>query len=41
MSKILIRIMQGRIMKRVEEILGEDQFGFRIGDGIGEHMNPF
>jgi hypothetical protein len=32
-AKIVARILRGRIEMRTEDVLGEDQFGFRRGKG--------
>jgi hypothetical protein len=34
-AKIVVRIPRGRIRRKIENILGEDQFGFRRGKGTG------
>jgi hypothetical protein len=32
-AKIIAKILKRRIEKKIEDILGEDQFGFRRGKG--------
>ena len=32
-AKIVTKIIRRRIEKKIEEVLGEDQFGFRRGNG--------
>jgi len=32
-AKIVTKILRRRIEKKIEEVLGEDQFGFRRGNG--------
>jgi hypothetical protein len=32
-AKIVVKILRRRIEKKIEDVLGEDQFGFRIGKG--------
>ena len=32
-AKIVAKILRRRIEKKIEDVLGEDQFGFRIGKG--------
>ena len=34
-AKIVVRILRGRIGRKIEDILGEDQFGFSRGKGTG------
>ena len=31
--KIIAKILRGRIEKKIEDVLGEEQFGFRRGKG--------
>jgi hypothetical protein len=35
-SKIVAKILKRRIKKKIEDVLGEDQFGFRRGKGTGD-----
>ena len=35
-AKIVAKILRKRIEKKIEDVLGEDQFGFRRGKGIGD-----
>jgi hypothetical protein len=32
-AKIVVKILRRRIEKKIEDVLGEDQFGFRRGKG--------
>jgi len=32
-AKIITKILRGRIEKKIEDVLGEEQFGFRRGKG--------
>jgi 5-formyltetrahydrofolate cyclo-ligase len=34
-AKIVARILRRKIERIIEDLLGEDQFGFRIGKGSG------
>jgi hypothetical protein len=34
-AKIVVRILRGGIGRKIEDILGEDQFGFKRGKGTG------
>jgi len=34
-AKIIAKIFKRRIEKKIEDVLGEDQFGFRRGKGTG------
>ena len=34
-AKIVVSILRGRIGRKIEDVLGEDQFGFRRGKGTG------
>jgi hypothetical protein len=35
-AKIIARILGGRIESKIEDVLGEDQCGFRRGKGTGD-----
>ena len=35
-AKIIAKILRRRIEKKIEDVLGEDQFGFRRGKGTGD-----
>jgi hypothetical protein len=35
-TKIVVRILSRRIERKIENALGEDQFGFRRGNGTGD-----
>ena len=34
-AKIIAKILRRRIERKIEAVLGEDQFGFRRGKGLG------
>jgi hypothetical protein len=35
-AKIVAKILRRRIERKIEDVLGEDQFGFRRGKGTGD-----
>jgi len=37
-SKIITKILRRRIERKIEDVLGEDQFGFRRGKELGMQL---
>ena len=37
-ANIIAKILRRRIERKIEDVLGEDQFGFRRGKGIGMQL---
>ena len=40
-AKIVAKILRRRIENKIEDVLGEDQFGFRRGKGTRDAKNNF